>query len=87
MRGPKRERAPLAADDGEQLLERIGHLRAVLPVFAQELMAARREAELLRGERRRLIVEVRRLQRERGGSRPLATAATGAARPRSTLAG
>ena len=55
----------------DQLLERLHNLRTILPVMAQELACARRQASSLRLENRRLIEEVRRLQRaERTRSKP-----------------
>jgi hypothetical protein len=50
----------------EQLLDRLAQLRAILPVFAEELASARRQAAVLRVENRGLLAEVRRLQRQRG---------------------
>ncbi len=54
------------AFDRDQVLDRLQHLRTILPVFAQELATARRHAAQLRRDNRRLIEEVHRLQRERG---------------------
>jgi hypothetical protein len=60
---------PLAgANDRDHLLERLHHLRTILPVFAQELASSRRQAAALRDENRGLVDEVRRLRRERGDS-------------------
>jgi hypothetical protein len=54
--------------DREHLLERLQHLRGILPVFAQELASARRQAAALRVENRGLLEEVRRLRaRDRRG--------------------
>ena len=50
----------------EQLLDRLAQLRAILPVFAEELASARRQAAVLRVENRGLLAEVCRLQRQRG---------------------
>ena len=49
----------------DHLLERLQHLRTVVPVFAQELASARRQAAQLRVENRRLAEEVLGLQRHR----------------------
>ena len=51
--------------DRDYLLERLNHLRAVLPVFAQELAVARRQAAQLQVENRRLLEQVRQLQARR----------------------
>lgn len=48
--------------DREQLLDRLHNLRAVLPVFAQELASARRQAARLRVENGKLLEQVRELQ-------------------------
>ncbi|MGC2372336.1 MAG: hypothetical protein WA484_00530 [Solirubrobacteraceae bacterium] len=48
--------------DREHLLDRLHRLRGILPVFAQELANARRQAAALRVENRRLLEEVRRLR-------------------------
>jgi hypothetical protein len=53
--------------DREQLLDRLAHLRSILPVFAQELAGARHQASL-RVENRVLLEEVRRLRAQRGQS-------------------
>lgn len=50
--------------DREHLLDRLMHLRAILPVFAEELASSRRQAAVLRVENRGLLAEVRRLQRQ-----------------------
>lgn len=53
-----------AADpiDREHLLDRLHRLRGILPIFAQELASARRQAAALRVENRGLLEEVRRLR-------------------------
>jgi hypothetical protein len=56
------------ASDRDHLLERLHHLRTILPVFAEELASSRRQAAALRVENRGLIDEVRRLRRKRGES-------------------
>ena len=51
--------------DGQErdhLVERLHNLRTVLPVMAEELASARRQAASLRVENRRLVEQVRRLQ-------------------------
>jgi hypothetical protein len=52
--------------DRDHLLERLQHPRGVLPVFAQELASARRQAAAPRVENRGLLEEVRRLRRQHG---------------------
>jgi hypothetical protein len=59
-------RVSAAGVEREQLLDRLAQLRAILPVFAEELASARRQAAVLRVENRGLLAEVRRLQRRRG---------------------
>jgi hypothetical protein len=54
--------------DRDHLLERLHHLRTILPVFAQELASSRRQAAALRVENRGLVDEVRRLRAQRGDS-------------------
>jgi hypothetical protein len=58
---------PPAGVEREQLLDRLQHLRGILSAFAQEAASARRHAARLRLENRRLVEEVRRLQREQIG--------------------
>jgi len=63
-------RAAAAAVDREHLLDRLRHFRTILPVVAQQLASARRQAAHLRVENRGLLEEVRRLRQQRGeGSR------------------
>ena len=59
--------APSGGAEREQLLDRLQHLRGILSAFAQEAASARRHAARLRVENRRLLEEVRRLQREHVG--------------------
>lgn len=61
--------SPKAEDqrDHEHLLDRLHSLRTIVPVFAQELASARRQAARLHTENGRLLAEVRRLQRQRAG--------------------
>ncbi len=56
--------------DREQLLDRLQNLRSILPVFATELAAARRQAARLRVENAQLVEQVRRLPRQRMDSAP-----------------
>lgn len=58
------------ASDREQLLARLLNLRTIVPVFAKELASARRQAAGLRAENRRLLEQVRRLQRQHVVTRP-----------------
>lgn len=46
----------------EQLLDRLQSLRRALPVLAQEMAAARRQAARLRSDNRKLSEQVRRLR-------------------------
>lgn len=46
----------------DQMLERIRSLRRVLPVLAQEMAAARRQAARLRTDNRQLTEQVRQLR-------------------------
>ncbi len=66
----RRLAAAAGVADREHLLDRLQHLRGILPVFAQELASSRRQAAALRIENRGLLEEVRRLraQRERSNS-------------------
>jgi regulator of replication initiation timing len=52
------------ATDRDQVLERLRNLRRVLPVLAQEMAAARRQAARLRTDNRRLAEQVRQLRHE-----------------------
>ncbi|MGH2911831.1 MAG: hypothetical protein ACRDJ3_05085 [Solirubrobacteraceae bacterium] len=61
-------RAAAGATEREHLLDRLAHLRAILPAFAEELAAARRQSAALRVENRGLVDEVRRLRHQRGDS-------------------
>jgi hypothetical protein len=49
--------------DREHLLDRLNHLRAILPAFAEELASSHRQTAALRNENCGLLAEVRRLQR------------------------
>lgn len=55
-----------AVHDREDLLDRLHRLRRMLPAYAADAASARREAAALRIENRRLLDEVRRLQRRNG---------------------
>jgi len=50
------------AAEREQLLDRLQSLRRVLPILAQEMAAARRQAARLRSDNRKLIEQVRVLR-------------------------
>jgi hypothetical protein len=50
------------AAEREQLLDRLQSLRRVLPVLAQEMAAARRQAARLRTDNRKLVEQVRMLR-------------------------
>lgn len=50
--------------DRDQMLDRLRNLRRVLPVLAQEMAAARRQATKLRNDNRRLADQVRQLRQE-----------------------
>ncbi|HEU0250035.1 MAG TPA: hypothetical protein VFR48_04855 [Solirubrobacteraceae bacterium] len=52
------------AGERDQLLDRLRSLRRVLPVLAQEMAAARRQAAHLRIDNRRLTEQVRELRAE-----------------------
>jgi hypothetical protein len=56
------------AVDRDHLLDRLHNLRAIVPVFAQELASARRQAAALRIENRKLRERVQQLQRTYGSS-------------------
>jgi hypothetical protein len=59
---PANPSATSSAIDREHLLDRLQRLRGILPVFAQELASARRQAAALRVENRGLLEELRRLR-------------------------
>lgn len=65
MEAPQMSCVREQASDRDHLLDRLHNLRAVLPVFAQELVSARRQTARLRVENGRLMEQVRELQRER----------------------
>jgi hypothetical protein len=50
------------AHERDQMLDRLRNLRRVLPVLAQEMAAARRQAARLRRDNRRLSEQVRQLR-------------------------
>jgi hypothetical protein len=52
----------------QHLIDRLQNLRTIVPVFAQELASARRQANRLRLDNARLAEQVRQLQRERIGA-------------------
>jgi hypothetical protein len=59
---PAARDAAAEAREREQLLDRLRSLRRVLPVLAQEMAAARRQAAHLRLDNRRLTDQVRELR-------------------------
>jgi len=72
----------------DQLHERLKNLSTILPVFAQELAAARRQAAELRVENARLLAELARLRDEAvGGARPAEAHASAALGGKRLLAG
>ncbi|MFI4984614.1 MAG: hypothetical protein ACHQAV_01335 [Solirubrobacterales bacterium] len=60
-------RSLAAAFDPADLRERLRKIRPVAPTFEQELEIARRQATRLCAQNRRVLEEVRRLQKQRGG--------------------
>ena len=63
-----------------EAIDRLERLRSVVPVFAQELISARRQAAQLRAENGWLIEQARQMQRERAasnGSAPLPASTNG----------
>ena len=66
----RRPRLELGSDP-EELVDRIGKLRALLPAFAQEAAAARREAVRLRSQNATLQRRVLELESWSGISRDL----------------
>lgn len=83
---------PMAgAADREDLLDRLARFRKIMPALAQELASARRQSAALRVENRKLLEEIRHLQRNRGESSHSSTKSRAAAaealpptQPRST---
>ncbi len=65
-----------ALAERDLLLERLDHLRGVLPVFAEELAIARRRAARLLAENERLERELQCLRREHGAAGPALTPRT-----------
>lgn len=59
---------PHDAPQRDYVLDRLHHLRRILPVFAEELASSRRQAAALRVENRGLLEEVRRLRALHGHS-------------------
>jgi hypothetical protein len=55
------------------LLGRLQRMRTIVPVFAQELATARRQAAALRVENRKLQERVQQLHRERDAARQRAS--------------
>ena len=50
------------SSDRDQMLDRLRNLRRILPVLAQEMASARRQAAKLRTDNRRLAEQVRELR-------------------------
>jgi hypothetical protein len=65
--------AAAGAPERGRLLDRLSHLRSIIPAFAEEMASARREAARLRVENCKPIDEVQQLRRER--SQPAARGA------------
>jgi len=61
------------AIERDQLLDRLRHLRKILPVFAEEMASARREAARLRVKNSRLLEQVGRLELELAQRTPTST--------------
>ena len=61
--------------DREHLIDRLQNLRAIVPVFAQELASARRKATRLRLDNARLAEQLRQLQHQRIGAEERRTGA------------
>jgi hypothetical protein len=59
-----------------EAIDRLEKLRSVVPVFAQELVNARRQAAWLRADNGRLLQQVRQLQRGRAQSNSFASLPT-----------
>jgi hypothetical protein len=59
-----------------EAIDRLEKLRSVLPVFAQELVSARRQSAQLRAENGWLLEQVRHLQRGRAQRNPSGFAPT-----------
>jgi hypothetical protein len=59
-----------------EAIDRLEKLRSVLPVFAQELVNARRQAAWLRADNGWLLEQVRQLQRGRAQSNSFASLPT-----------
>lgn len=62
----------LAAREREQLIDKLQSLRRALPVLAQEMATARRQAAHLKLDNRRLTEQVRELRAELQGRNPRA---------------
>lgn len=74
--GPARaaEDTKALIDEREQLTDRLRSLRRMLPVLAQEMAAARRQAAHLRIDNRRLSEQVRELRAQLEARKPRTTA-------------
>ena len=75
LRDARADQPPVGGPEGhapsehEHVLDRLQNLRAIVPVFAQELASARRQAAELRRENNRLLQRIRELQRAGGARR------------------
>jgi hypothetical protein len=69
------ERVDAGTRERDDLLGRLQHMRSIVPVFAQELASARRQAAALRIENRKLQERVQQLHHERDKARHNATGA------------
>jgi hypothetical protein len=70
---PNRSRASSRSHPSRaEAIDRLEKLRSVVPVFAQELVSARRQSAQLRAENGWLLEQVRHLQRGRAQSNPSA---------------
>lgn len=59
-----------------EAIDRLEQLRSVVPVFAQEVLSARREAARLRAENGSLVDQLRQLARGRAQSNPAGSLST-----------
>jgi len=65
-RAPPDSRSLAEVFDPAHLRERLRNIRPVAPTFAQELEIAHRQATRFCAQNRRVLEEVRRLQKQRG---------------------
>jgi predicted nuclease with TOPRIM domain len=81
MSNGAKSRVAAGALEREDLLDRLMRLRTVLPALGEELAGARRQTAALRRENRRLLTEVRRLQRQSTIGGPSCTSPAKGGRP------